>query len=128
MVRAYMAAKLPERGVSDTFLRDKKNDYASVSGSDCVRAHVRQILGTKRGEIPWRPTFGSRLHLLRHASNNPAANALAAYYALEALAQWEPRAVVQEVEAAFDNAAETLRVVVNYSTAGSTVSTEVQVS
>lgn len=121
-----MGAKLPERGVNDTLLRDKKNDYASVSGGECVRAHIRQILGTKRGEIPWRPTFGSRLHLLRHAMNNPAYAALAAYYVLEALALWEPRAVVSNVEA--QAAGEELRVTVYYSTGGTASTAEVQVS
>lgn len=127
MVRA-MAAKLPERGVNDTLLRDKKNDYASVVGADCVRAHIRQILGTKRGEIPWRPTFGSRLHLLLHAMNNPAASSIAAYYVLEALALWEPRVVVSDVQAGADIGSETLRVVIHYSTSGAAASVEVQVS
>ena len=124
---AAMDGKLPERGVNDTLLRDKKNDYASVTGSECIRSHVRQILGTKRGEIPWRPTFGSRLHLLRHALNNPAASALAAYYVLEALALWEPRVVVENVEASSE-APETLRVVVRYSISGASASAEIQVS
>lgn len=79
------------QGVLRPFVRDEKNDFANDSGIRLVAACVGQVLGTKIGEIPWRPAFGSRLHLLRHRPNNPALAQLAQVYVLEALQKWERR-------------------------------------
>ena len=79
------------QGILRPFQRDEKNDVANDTGLRLVAACVGQVLGTKPGEIPWRPAFGSRLHLLRHRPNNPALAQLAQVYVLEALQKWERR-------------------------------------
>lgn len=79
------------RGVLRPFVRDEKNDVANDTGLRLVTACVGQVLGTKIGEIPWRPAFGSWLHLLRHRPNNPALAQLAHVYVLGALQKWERR-------------------------------------
>lgn len=57
------------------------------------------ILTTAVGERVMRPTFGSRLHELVFAPVNQQTLALAAQYVEEALAMWEPRIVVTQVNA-----------------------------
>lgn len=90
-------------GLLHPFRRDLKSDFASGTGSDLVTSNVRQILGTKggtaarAGEVRWRSRFGSQLHTLRHASNNPAFQELARLYVVDPLRRWEPRARVKQV-------------------------------
>ena len=91
------------RGVMRPFRRDKKGDFANGDGPELVKAAVMQILGTKAtsqfaaGEVPWRGGFGSLLHLLLHAQNNPALFELANHYVVQALSRWEPRIRVTQV-------------------------------
>lgn len=92
------------RGVSHPFRRDGKGDFANLTGAKLVRAAVSQILGTRaetelgEGELPWRPEFGSKLHLLKHAPNNQATRELARLYSVEAVNIWEPRARISFVD------------------------------
>jgi uncharacterized protein len=57
------------------------------------------ILSTPIGTRVMRPTFGSRLHELVFAPNNSQTSAQATRYVEEALAMWEPRIEVKEVDA-----------------------------
>lgn len=56
------------------------------------------ILSTPIGTRVMRPTFGSQLHELVFAPNNSQTCAQAARYVEEALAMWEPRIEVKEVD------------------------------
>lgn len=91
------------RGITRPFRRDQKNDFASASGADLVYACGEQVLGTRAtsplgsGELPWRPEFGSKLHLIRHRNINPTTKELARAWASEALQRWEPRLRVQDI-------------------------------
>lgn len=91
------------RGVTHPFRRDGKGDFQNLVGAELVQRAVSQILGTKaatefnQGEIQWRPDFGSKLHLLRHAPNNQATHELARLYSVEAVNRWEPRARITNV-------------------------------
>lgn len=87
-----------------TPFRRNANDFANGGGAALVKSRVAQILGTKgdgpnkvRGEIPWRTEFGSVLYLLRHKANNPALEQIARVYVIDALARWEPLAIVNDV-------------------------------
>ena len=85
------------RGLLRPFRRDGKGDFANGEGAVLVKSCVGQILGTRassdmiQGEIPWRPEFGSRFHLLKHRRNNLALSELARAYAQESIGRWEPR-------------------------------------
>ncbi len=73
-------------------------DFLSASGVAEILSNVGEVLGTAKGTIPWRPTFGSDLHRLRHRNNNESLRALAAVYVRDALKLWEPRAQASKVE------------------------------
>lgn len=99
-----MAVAQVGTGILRPFQRDAKNDFANGSGDALLASRIGQILGTRArsgsspGEVAWRPNFGSRLHLLRHANNTSQRQALARSYLVEALSRWEPRVVPTEVE------------------------------
>jgi phage baseplate assembly protein W len=91
------------RGPAFPFYRGS-SDVHVAAGAAAVKAAVAQILGTRanstkaQGELPWRPEFGSKLSTLRHANMNDGLAELARHYIGEALATWEPRAVLKNVE------------------------------
>ncbi len=95
-------------GVVRPFVRDAA-DVAKAGGFDQVRSSAGQILGTKAetdrtsGEVPWRPEFGAKLHLLRHRKG-PIITAMAEAFVREALDLWEPRVEVVGVTTDFDRA------------------------
>ena len=96
------------RGVTRPFRRDGRGDFATATGAALVSAAVGQILGTiadsavNVGELPWRPDFGSKLHLLRHSPNNEALVETARVFVIEAVQRWEPRVRISNVEISRD--------------------------
>jgi len=95
-------------GIIRPFQRDKKNDFASAGGRRLVASAIGQILGTEaqsevsRGELPWRTTFGSKVHILRHRKG-PAQVELLRAYTQESIRRWEPRVSHTRVVPVFDN-------------------------
>lgn len=93
-------------GIVRPFRRDQKSDIANASGLALIKACVGQVLATRAagqlsaaisgamvvygGELRWRPEFGSKLYILKHAKGGPLSE-LARYYCADALAKWEPR-------------------------------------
>ncbi len=69
-----------------------------VGGEHDIEQSIRIILETSPGERVMRPEFGCRIHELVFAPNDAATEGLLIHYIEEALAQWEPRIEVQEVE------------------------------
>ncbi len=94
---------LPRRGIIRPFRRDKVNDFATAEGRALISSEVGQILGTRcssdysEGELPWRPEFGSLIHLIRHDNNDELTRALAAAYCTDAITLWHPNARVTRV-------------------------------
>ncbi len=90
-------------GPTTPLRRNRANDFTAAGGRALLNSRVGQILGTRRstatstGEVPWRPTFGSRLHLLRHQNDTVVRRALARAWVEEALAEWEPSVQVTGV-------------------------------
>lgn len=86
--------------------RDGQSDFLADGGEAAVRSSVGQILGTigaselTPGELPWRPDFGSLLHRLRNLRNDAVLSDLARVDVVDALARWEPRVIVADVEIA----------------------------
>jgi phage baseplate assembly protein W len=99
-----MADLLPEtlvgRGVLRPLQRDEKNDYANATGRRLILANVGQVLGTPVGSLRQRRAFGSMLHVLRHRPDHPSFEALAFYFAYQALGRWEPRARLRDIRRA----------------------------
>jgi phage baseplate assembly protein W len=75
---------------------------ALASGEHDIEQAIRVILSTAPGERVMRPEFGCRIHELIFAPQDAATESLVVYYVEEALAQWEPRIDVQEVDVSAD--------------------------
>lgn len=79
-------------------------DFVAGGGDDHLKSVIGQVLGVRassdftEGELPWRPEFGSLLHLLRHRNNDQVTAELARVYVVEALAKWVPQVRVKEVQ------------------------------
>jgi phage baseplate assembly protein W len=63
-----------------------------------IEQAIIMILLTPKGQRLMRPTFGCQIHDLIFAPNDAATAGLAVYYIEEALAMWEPRIDVLNVE------------------------------
>jgi uncharacterized protein len=78
-----------------------------------IRESVTIILGTQPGERQMLPDFGCRIHELMFAPATRATATLAQYHVETALARWEPRIDVINVDAYPGNSG-VLRVEVKY--------------
>jgi phage baseplate assembly protein W len=67
-----------------------------------VEEAIRIILLTPKGQRPMRPEFGCQIHDLIFHPNDASTAGLAAYYVEEALAMWEPRIKVDQVDVGAD--------------------------
>jgi phage baseplate assembly protein W len=81
---------------------DGRGGMELVSGAEEIRQAVWIILSTPVGQRVMRPTFGSQLHSLVFAPTNAETFGLAEMYVQEALAFWEPRIEVLDVNAGRD--------------------------
>jgi phage baseplate assembly protein W len=70
-----------------------------VDGDASVRQAILLLLITRPGERVMRPDYGSLLHRLVFAPNDATTAGLAIHYVRQALARWEPRIDVLEVDA-----------------------------
>jgi hypothetical protein len=94
---------------------DARHSIALAHGEQDIEQAIVIILLTPRGNRPRRPEFGCRIHELVFASNDSTTAGLAAYYVREALAQWEPRIQVLDVDANPDpDQPEFLNILVRY--------------
>ncbi|MEV0803185.1 GPW/gp25 family protein [Kribbella sp. NPDC050281] len=75
---------------------------AESAGVARVEQSIRIILGTQYGERVMRPGFGANLKSLVFAPNNATTASLAGYYVTDALARWEPRIDVLDVQVSND--------------------------
>ena len=98
-------SELKTQGLLTPFRRDKKSDWASGSGADLLESKVIQSLMTEgatprsSGELPWRTSFGSGLHLLRHQRNDDVLAELGRVYVRDAFKRWVPEAELVSVAA-----------------------------
>lgn len=91
---------------------DGRGGIAMTKQEGGIEESIRIILGTPQGERRMRPMFGSRIHELVFAPNNASTWGLMQQYVEEALAWWEPRIEVLNVDAAPD-AGDASRLLVN---------------
>jgi phage baseplate assembly protein W len=78
---------------------------AMSSGERDIEESIRIILFTAKGERVMRPDFGSGIHDYVFASMSTATLGLIESSVREALARWEPRIQVLEVDASPEDAA-----------------------
>ena len=86
------------RGLLGPLRRDRQRDFASADGMRLLADKVTHLLATEgetprsSGELPWRTSFGSALHLLRHRNDDDALADLSRVYVRDALKRWVPEA------------------------------------
>ena len=74
------------------------SDFQQAEGLDLVEASLLQIIRAQKGEIPWFQEFGTNLEMIRHRPMDETLLAEAEDDVRTALAQFEPRAEVREIE------------------------------
>ncbi len=92
------AADFIGQGFSFPMRIDHTGRFALRRGADGIDASVRSILGTAPGERLMRPEFGCRIWDLLFEPINDNTLGLMAQATRDALAQWEPRAEVENVD------------------------------
>jgi phage baseplate assembly protein W len=75
---------------------------AMVDEADSVRQAILLLLATRPGERVMRPDYGCDLFKLVFAPGDNTTAGLAMHYVREALARWEPRIDIAELDASVD--------------------------
>ena len=107
-------------GLTLPFRRDGKGDFAHASDLSLIQSSVRQVLSTvrsspsTRGELPWRPEFGSVLEALRHRNLDDVTAELARTRVVESLRAWLPRVRVKRAKVTLDHDESTLTLALVY--------------
>jgi len=96
----------------------KLDDFGNISFSyyeKSLSESIDIILRTSKGERVMRPDFGCEINDMVFAPNNSNTRSLICHYIEEALIRWEPRIVLEKVEAfpSSDNEAR-IDIVINY--------------
>ena len=81
---------------------DRQQDIALSQEEEDIQEAIWIILSTARGERLMHPDFGCGIQDLIFAPNDSGAAGLARFYVEEALAQWEPRIDVEQVQVEAD--------------------------
>ena len=81
---------------------DGAGGIAMSRGETDIEHAIMVILGTSKGERAMRPEFGSSIHDFVFAPNNATTHGLLSYHVRDALAYWEPRIDVNEVDVKAD--------------------------
>ena len=85
------------QGVSFPIRISRQGNVQLSSGFQNIQESILLILLTEIGERLYRPNFGCRIHELAFAPLNLETLMLMKIYVQEALDQWEPRIIVDEV-------------------------------
>lgn len=91
-----------------------------VDGDVAVRQSLLMLLSTRPGERVMRPTYGCPLHRLAFQPLDATTAGLAIHYVERSVRRWEPRAIVESIDARPDSSGEPRLVVsLNYRVASS---------
>lgn len=86
-----------------------------VEERESVRQAVLLLLSTRTGERVMRPDYGCDLHKLVFSPNDDTTAGLAMHYVRQAIERWEPRIVIERIDAGRDEAyPERLNVLLEY--------------
>lgn len=100
---------LREFGMFDSFGQTQTN-----TGQERVVQSMRNIIQTPLGSRFFLPSFGSRVSELVFEPNDFILRDLIALYIKEAIKNWEPRVVVEEVLVDTESSEEVCSVMINY--------------
>jgi phage baseplate assembly protein W len=90
------------RGWAFPLRTDATGGIALVTREREIEEAIRLVLGTAPGERPMRPEFGCRIHEYVFASADSVTAAAITADVRDALATWEPRIDVSDVDVTFD--------------------------
>jgi len=76
-----------------------RGGLSTVTGEDSVRQALLLLISTRPGERVNRPSYGCDLYRLVFAPADDTTAGLAMHYVRQAVAQWEPRVDVVELDA-----------------------------
>ena len=113
-----MTADLYGRGAAHPLVLTPTGGIREVAGMDRIDQSIRIILGTQHGERIMRPEFGANLASLAFAANSPGTASLARHLVETALARWEPRIEVLDVDVVNALGDAQLVITVNYRVLG----------
>lgn len=85
------------RGISFPMRVDQSGAIATTTGGDDINASMRMVIMTAPGERVMRPQFGCRIWDLLFEPVNANTLGRMAEYVRDALSQWEPRALVDDI-------------------------------
>ncbi len=97
-----MSEEFIGRGWAFPLRTDATGGIALVTREREIEEAIRLVLGTAPGERPMRPEFGCRIHDYVFASADGATAAAISSEVKSAIARWEPRVDVDDVEVGFD--------------------------
>ncbi len=86
------------QGIAFPFQQTPLGKLKLASGEEDIQESIKIILGTEPGERLMRPEFGCRIYELLFDPYDIVTQGKIEHYVKEALARWEPRIDVQEVE------------------------------
>ena len=81
-------------GLVHPFRRLAASDFVSATGESLIKSNISQIIGTRRGEIPWMPEFGLDIEKYRHSNIVSPKEQRIADEVAGAISKWEKRCVV----------------------------------
>jgi uncharacterized protein len=114
-----MAEEFIGKGWGFPLSTTSNGSIALVSGDREIEESIRIILSTAQGERPMRPEFGCGIHDHIFAPADATTAGIIVYEVQRALARWEPRISVREVQVSLDRADDALiYITVNYSKRG----------
>ena len=102
------------RGAAHPLALGPTGGIREAAGVARIEQSIRIILGTQHGERVMRPDFGADLRSLAFAANTPGTANLARHLVETALARWEPRIEVLDVDVVNDLSQNALLVGVSY--------------
>lgn len=102
-------------GFSFPFDIDDSGKIAVSRHDKSISESIRTILGTTKGERLMRPEFGCEVNELVFSPNNSRTRTLISHYIENALVKWEPRIILETVDALIDSNDETrINVAIRY--------------
>lgn len=98
------------RGLVTPLRRLGPSDFVSSEGPELVRSALKQIVGTRRGDLRWRPTFGLVIDQSRNKLENEDLAALLSSDIEAAVRQFEPRIDMLNITVKFSGTQTIIRI------------------
>jgi len=81
-------------GLASPVTKKSQGYFTPSIDIELIKSSIEVILGTRIGEYPMRPTFGSKLYQVPFDQNDAVTRALVEEFVVEAINKWEPRVTI----------------------------------